>query len=321
MALALAAWQWLETQSRLTHTQQEVARRLSESDALGRASRAAAERAQEQLAAVEGKLDELETRIAESRSQQATLETLYHDLARTRDESALAEVEHGVTLAAQQLQLAGNVQVAVLGLQTADARLAGNSSPQFSVLRKVLQRDLKRLQALPQVDLVGMSVRLESVIAAIDRLPLAVNGRPRDEGRNKRAAGEAAPAMSSLAFWERLAGEFWAEVRGLVRIQRFDREEPALLAPGQAFFLRENLKLRLLNARLALLGRDEWTLRQELRQAQSWVERYFDGGDKSVQDVQASIKQLSATEIRIELPNLNESLSAIKNFKLVKERK
>ncbi|MFT3849367.1 MAG: uroporphyrinogen-III C-methyltransferase [Propionivibrio sp.] len=46
-------------------------------------------------------------------------------------------------------------------------------------------------------------------------------------------------------------------MRSLVRIQRFDREEPALLSPGQAFFLRENLKLRLLNARLALLAHDQ----------------------------------------------------------------
>jgi len=322
IALALASWQWLETRSRLARTQQEVARRLSESDTLARESRAAAKQAQEKLTIVEGKLGELEARIAESKSQQATLETLYQNLAQNHEESALAEVEQGVTLAAQQLQLAGNVQAAVLALQAADARLAGNNRPQFSALRKVLLRDLDRLQALPQVDLVGMSLRLEGAIAAIDGLPLAVSGRPRDEDRDKRTApNETAPAVSSLAFWERLAGEFWAELRGLVRIQRFDREEPALLAPGQAFFLRENLKLRLLSARLAFLARDEWALRNELRHAQSWVDRYFDGRDKSVQGVQAALKQLSATDIRIEVPNLNESLSAIKNFKPVKERK
>ena len=104
-----------------------------------------------------------------------------------------------------------------------------------------------------------------------------------------------------------------------MRIQRFDREEPALLAPGQAFFLRENLKLRLLNARLALLGHDQWTFRNELKQAQSWLDRYFDGREPSVQTAQGSLKQLSSAEINIDLPNLNESLSAIKNFKLGKE--
>ncbi len=323
LALALASWQWIETRTRLARTQQELARRLADSDTVARESRALARQAQEQLAALQGKLGELEGRFAESRSQQATLETLYRDLARNRDEWSLAEVEQSVTLAAQQLQLAGNVQGAMLALQAADARLAGNSRPQFIGLRKVLLRDLERLRALPQIDLAGMNLRLESVISAVDTLPFAVDARPRDESRARLAA--AAPAASTdvgaLAFWQQLAAQFWAELRSLVRIQRFDREEPALLAPGQAFFLRENLKLRLLNARLALLAHDQWTFRTELKQAQVWVDRYFDGREKAVQGAQVSLKQLAAAEINIELPNLNESLSAIKNFTPVKERR
>jgi uroporphyrin-3 C-methyltransferase len=174
---------------------------------------------------------------------------------------------------------------------------------------------------LPQVDLAGMSLRLESVIMAVDALPLAVDVRPRDESKARRDAEQLPAPVVSLAFWQHLALEFWSEVRSLVRIQRFDRDEPALLAPGQAFFLRENLKLRLLNARLALLARDQWIFRNELKQTRQWVERYFDEREKSVQTAQATLKQLSSAEINIELPNLNESLSAIKNFKLGKESK
>ncbi len=321
LALGLAAWQWVETRIRIADTQQELARRLSENDTVVKESRALAKQAQEQFAVVQGKLGELEGKIAESQSQQATLETLYRDLARNRDEWVLAEIEQSVTLAAQQLQLAGNVQGAVLALQSADARLADNSRPQFISLRKVLIRDLDRLRELPQIDLPGMNLRLESVIAAVDKLPLAVDGRPRDEGKAKAVVETTPASAGTLAFWQHLAAEFWGEMRGLVRIQRFDRDEPALLAPGQAFFLRENLKLRLLNARLALLAHDQWTFRNELKQAQYWVDRYFDARDSSVQTAHGAIRQLSATEISIALPNLNESLSAIKNFSLGKERK
>lgn len=321
LALALAVWQWFETRIRLAETQQEMARRLSESDAVAKESRTLSRQAQEQLAVQQGKIGELEGRIAESRSQQATLETLYQDLARNRDERALAEVEQGVTLAAQQLQLAANVHGAVLALQAADARLAGNGRPQFIGLRKVLVRDLERLRALPQVDVPGMNLRLESLISAVDTLPLAVDGRPREEGKSRQTIELPPPTMGSRIFWQQLALDFWGELRSLVRIQRFDRDEPALLAPGQVFFLRENLKLRLLNARLALLAHDQWTFRNELTQARIWVDRYFDNRDKSVQTAQSTLKQLSATEINIELPNLNESLTAIKNFKLGKDRK
>lgn len=319
LALGLAGWQWLETRTRLLDTQQQLAKRLSESDAAAQEVRAMAKQAQDQLGALQGRIGELEGRLAESKSQQEALEALFQNLARNTEESALAEIEQGVTLAAQQLQLAGNVQGAILALQAADARLAGSSRPQFISLRKVLARDLDRLRALPQLDLPGMYLRLENVVAAIDTLPLAVNGRPREE--TKVEAPAEPPSAMSASYWRLLAGEFWRDVRGLIRIQRFDRDEPALLAPGQGFFLRENLKLRLLNARLALLSRDQWTFRNELRQANTWIERYFDGREKNVQTALNSLKQLSSTEISVDLPSLNESLSAIKGFRAERERR
>lgn len=321
LALGLAGWQWVETRMRLSETQQELAKRLSESDSVAQESRTLAKQAQEQLAALQGKLGELEGRLAESKSQQEVLEGLYQNLARNSEETALAEIEQSVTLASQQLQLAGNVQGAVLALQAADARLAASNRPQFISARKVLSRDLDRLRALPQLDLPGMYLRLENVIAAIDSLPLAVDGRPREEAKIEAPADQPPATALSVGYWQLMAADFWKEVRGLVRIQRFDRDEPALLAPGQVFFLRENLKLRLLNARLALLSRDQWTFRNELRQAHAWIERYFDGREKTVQVSLNSLKQLSATEVSIELPSLNESLSAIKGFRAEKDRR
>ncbi len=321
LALGLAAWQWMETRVRLAETQQELAKRLSESDSLSRESGMLAKQVQEQLNALMSRIGELEGRLAESQSQQEVLESLYQKLVRNHEESALAEIEQSVTLASQQLQLAGNVQGAVLALQAADVRLSGNNRPQFMSLRKVLARDLDRLRALPQLDIPGMYMRLENVIAAIDTLPLAIHGRPREESSAPQEAPVPPVSVLSSDYWRFLATDFWKELRALIRIQRFDREEPALLAPGQGFFLRENLKLRLLNARLALLSRDQWTYRNELIQAQVWIQRYFDSREKIVQTHLQALKQLSATEISIELPNLNESLSAIKGVRVEKERR
>jgi uroporphyrin-3 C-methyltransferase len=321
LALGLAGWQWMETRLRLAETQQEMARRLAESDAVAGESRTLSRQAQEQLAALQGKLGELEGRLAESKSQQEVLENLYQNLARSHDESILAEIEQSVTLASQQLQLAGNVQSAVLALQAADGRLAGSNRPQFINLRKVLARDLDRLQALPQPDLPGMYLRLENVIDAIDTLPLAVTGRPREESLPEAPTEPPPPALFSPAYWRALAAGVWREMRGLVRIQRIDRVETVLLPPAQEFFLRENLKLRLLNARLALFSRDQWTYRNELHESGAWIERYFDVRERAVQTSLQTLKQLAATEITIELPNLNESLSAIKRFRAEKEQR
>lgn len=317
-AFGLAGWQWVETRIRLADTQQEVARRLAENDAAGKEERNLLKLAQEQVASLQAKVGVLEARQAEFQGQTQDLQNLYQELARSRDDATLLEIEQAVTLAAQQLQLAGNVQVAVLALQTADAKLARLDRPQFISLRKTLARDLDRLRALPFVDVPGLSMKLESAIVAVDKLPLAMEGRPRST--DKAAAEQPAPA-ASMPWWRRAGEEFWREVRGLVRIQRFDRADPMLLPPDQSFFLRENLKLRLLNARLALFARDAWTFRNELRAAQDWLARYFDGQDKAVQTTIANLRQLTAAEINIELPNLNDSLAALRGLKSSKERK
>jgi len=309
IALALAAWQWVETRLRLADTQQELSKRLAESDSLGKESRVLAKQSQEDVGRLQGKLGALDAKLTEA--QQTTLENLYQELARNRDDWLLADVEQSITLAAQQLQLAGNVQAALLALQAADSRLARAERPQFIALRKSIGRDLDRLKAIPAVDLSGMSLRLENVVASVDTLTLAADERPKtDLGKAKAAA----PA-GEIGLWQRFGLDLWTEIKGLVRIQRFDRPEPALLAPEQSFFLRENLKLRLLNARLALLAHDQWTFRNELKLSQSWLERYFDPREKAVQAALVALRQLAATEIVIDLPNLNESLTALRNLK------
>lgn len=308
-ALAVAGWAILDLRDQIGETRQEVARRLADADALGSEGRGALKQVQDQMAALQAKQGALDARLAEFQGQAASLQGLYQELARSRDDASLLEVEQAVTLAAQNLQLTGNVAAAVLALQTADARLARLDRPQFVPLRKAVGRDLDRLRSLPFVDVAGMSLKLENLLTAVDRLPLAMNARPPVAGKAE------APVTEGAASWERVVGGLWAEIKGLVRIQRFDREEPVLLAPGQSFFLRENLKLRLLNARLALLSRDQTTFRSELKAAQEGLTRHFEATDKAVQGAVTTLRQLAGADLVIELPNLNESLAALRGLK------
>ena len=317
IALALAAWQWMETRLRLAETQQELAKRLAESDSLGKESRVLAKQSQEEVSKLQAKLGAIDAKLAEAQGQQQALENLYQELARNRDDWLLADVEQSMTLAAQQLQLASNVPAALLALQAAENRLSRAERPQFIALRKALSRDLDRLKALPFVDLPGMSLRLENVVSAVDNLTLAADERPKAATSQSKTV----PPTAEVSLWQRFGLDLWSEIKGLIRIQRFDRPEPALLAPEQAFFLRENLKLRLLNARLALLAHDQWTFGNELKQAQLWLERYFDPHEKAVQSAQVALRQLAATEIVIDLPNLNESLNALRHLKAQGPRK
>lgn len=304
-ALLLAGGQWLATRQQLADSQQEVSRKLAEASAGSQEERGAQKQLRGQVEDLQARLGAFEAKLNEFQGQSTALQSLYQDISRSREDATLLEVEQAVTLAAQQLQLAGNVPVAQLALQTADARLARLERPQYLPLRKAVAADLARLNALPFVDVPGVSLRLEQVVLSADKLPLASRGRPAAKAEKPAPAAEA-------AWWRRIGSEVWQELKGLVRIQRFDREEPALLAPGQDFFLRENLKLRLLNARLALLSRDQATFRSELKVAQDWLARHFDADDKGVQASLAVLGQMTGAALSGELPNLSDSQAALR---------
>lgn len=320
-ALLLLGWQWLETRGRLADVQEELTRRLADSDAVARESRALARQNQEAVLALQAKVGLLEARLAEAQGQQLALEAMYQELSKSRDERLLAEIEQAVAIAAQQLQLAGNVQAALIALEGADARLARAGEARFLSLRKLIGRDIERLKALPAADVPGIAMKLETVLAAIDTLPLAYEQRPKVS-----SIPAAKPSQSPLdaSFWQSLAADLWAEMKPLVRIERTDaagHADPALLSPSQSFFLRENIKLRLVNARLALLSRDGRSFREDVRQAKNWLERHFDTRAGAVQAASATLKGLAAVDLAVEPPTLNETLGALRNTKVAQERR
>ncbi len=302
----LLAWQWHDSREQLHALRQEMARQIAD---LGAATRSEAQSDQRLLARADElaeRLQAVEQQLAESRDQEAALQALFENVAKGREEADLLEVEQAVTLAAQQIQLAGNVPVALLALRAADAQLARLDKARYLPLRKALAGDIARLNELPLVDLPGISLRLEQLVNGVDKHPFAVHGRPQESSENAPA-----PELADTPWWRLVLTDLWHEVRGLVRVQRFDREEPALLAPGQGFFLRENLKLRLLSARLALFARDQWTFRNELTVARSWLARYFSPEDRAVQAALEELKALVAAEIVVDLPELRASQQAL----------
>ena len=321
LALAFAAALWWDTRSRIGATQEELALRLREIEAESRNARTAAREAQDAMRQMQVKVAALEARLAESQSQQLALESLYQQLSRSRDEWQLAEIEQVLAIAQQQLQLAGNVRAALLALQLAEGRLARADRPQFLTVRRALSRDIERLRSVPGVDLPGMSVRLDALVAGVDSLPLAFDERLERDAPAKQPAKNGAKAGPEAGLWSRFGSELWSELRQLVIVRKVEVEEPPLLPPSQAYFVRENLKLRLLNARVDLLVRDEAGYREDLRVAQRWIQRYFDARAKSVQGAMAQLKQLSGASLSFEPPSIAESLEAVRGFQAQRERR
>jgi uroporphyrin-3 C-methyltransferase len=315
LAAALAALFWIDVRQRIGSTQEEVARRLRDIESDAREARALARQSQDSARDAQARIGQLEARLVESQSQQLALEALYQELSRNRDEWQLAEIEQVLAIASQQLQLAGNVRAALLALQLAEARLARTDRPQFLPIRRALARDIERLKALPAIDFPAMSARIDTLVAAVDALPLAFDERAERLVTAKEAAGAA-----ERGFWARLGAEIWGELKQLVVVRHMSSPEPPLLAPQQAWFLRENLRLRLLNARMSLLARDEAGYREDLRASQAWLRRFFDVRSKQTADALAQLKQLSSASISFEMPTISESLDAVRGFKSRRER-
>jgi uroporphyrin-3 C-methyltransferase len=307
---AVFVWQWLDAHSQLNQTQEQVARRLSEVEAANKANQLLLAQNQEQVRELGGKLSVLETRYAETQNQRAALETLYQEMSSSRDQTALAEVEQMLLIAGQQLQLSGNVKAAMIAMQQAESRL---QRPAFANLRKRIDQDIDKLRALPSIDVPAINLRLDGVIVAVDKLALAQETRIQPQ----TAVAGADPDEGALKrFWR----ELWQETKHLVLIENTERQEMPLLSPTQAYFLRENLKLRLLSARMALLTRDEVSFRRDLKTSQEWLKHYFD--TKSAESAQAlgTLQKLAASNIVIDMPDISGSLEAVRNYRISRER-
>jgi uroporphyrin-3 C-methyltransferase/uroporphyrinogen III methyltransferase/synthase len=328
LAVLLAAQTW-SSHSRINTLRQEMARSLQKGNETNAQTASLARDIAEQSKALQLKVGVLESRQLENQSQQMALEQLYQDLSKSRDEWALSEVEQVLSTASQQLQLAGNVQGALIALQNADRSLSRSDKPQFIIVRRAIASDLEKLKATPSVDLAGVALRLDSVIAQVDKLPLLSGEKPLlpatpvREQRGTQAASATSGASNAplgigarmLATWRNWSEEMWDDVRQLIRVRSVDTPEALMLSPDQNYFVRENLKLRLLNARLALLSRDETTFAGDLNAAQETLGKYFDTRARSTQQAQAALRQVQANNLAIEMPTLADSLNAVRNYK------
>ncbi|MFA5370763.1 MAG: uroporphyrinogen-III C-methyltransferase [Sideroxydans sp.] len=307
-------WQWLDAHYRLNQLQELVAQRLSAVDGANKANQTLIAQNQEVTRELGGKLSVLENRFAETQAQRAALEALYHGLSGSREQAMLADVEQVLLIAEQQLQLSGNVKAALIALQNAASRLRRSQQSDAADLRRRIERDIERLRALPEVDVRALDRQLDQLIAATEKLPLAQEVRPVPI---KEEMPQGAAVQNA---WQRFWHELWQGARQLIRIGRTDQAEMPLLSPTQSFFVRENLKLVLLSARLSLLSHDETGFRRELNTVQGWIGRYFDSAANETRFAQQILRKLAVANLAVELPDISATLAAVRNYRAAQER-
>ena len=316
----------LLSQQRIRTLEQELVRRQQDSQGQAIEARAMAKQAQETAHASEAKLALLEARVAENALQRTQLEELIQQLSRSRDENVLADVDSSIRVAVQQSAITGSAEPLTAALRQAEDRLARMNQPRLERVRRALARDIDRVRAVAVADIASLTIKLDEAVRMVDDLPLLSQperklspaAAARTAPASAASAAAAAAAAAAGGWWPRLqqAGAFtldriWVEVRSLVRVTRIDQPEAMLVSPEQAWFLRENLKLRLLNARLALLSRQFDTAQGDLRESQTALERYFDRGARRVVVATDLVRQAGTQARQMALPRPDETLAAI----------
>jgi uroporphyrin-3 C-methyltransferase len=322
MGLVSLSLVW-STQQRVKTLEQELVRRQQASQEQSTEARLLARQAHDAAADATAKLALLDARVAESAMQRSQVEELIQSLSRSRDENVLADVEAALRVAQQQSAITGSAEPLVAVLRQADERLARYNQPRLERVRRAVARDLDRVRAVSVADVPSLSIKLDEAVRLVDELPMLVNPDRRPAATAAREAKpapakDAASAASVPAWlawvdqaWQDAARETWAEIRSLVRVTRIDQPEAMLVAPEQAYFLRENLKLRLLNARLALLSRQFEQAQGDLAQAQSALDRYFDRSSRRVNSAAELLRQVSGQARQVSLPRPDETLAAL----------
>jgi uroporphyrin-III C-methyltransferase len=310
VALAALVWAVLIGQ-KLSVVQEQLARQVAQAAAQSIEAKTIAREAVELARESAAKLTVSESRLNEVALQRSQLEALMVSLSRTRDENLVVDIEAALRLAQQQAQLTGSVEPLLAALKSAEQRVGRAAQPRLAALQRAITRDAARIKATALSDTPALLVKLDELVRLADELVLAnaVGKLAASAAANDGLA--AAGKANASTWWQGGLQTLLDEARGLLRVSRIEQADSALLSPEQSFFVRENFKLKLLNARLGLLARQLDSSRADLKAASISLGKYFDQTSRKTQSAQTLLQQVQGEMRTLELPRLDETLAAL----------
>ena len=303
LALVGSALLW----EKLSRIQSQLARQSADAGQQSLEAKAWAKQAQDTVKDNAARLGLLESRLGEVALQRGQLDELMQSLSRSRDENLVVDIEAALRMAQQQSQLTGSMEPMLAALKSAQQRVQRVGQPRLVSVQRALEKDLEQVKSAQVTDVPGVLIQLDELVALVDELPLA--------NQTVSAAALQAPPVAAVPstpnWWQTVVARVGQEVRGLLRVSRIDAPEAALLSPEQSFFLRENLKLKLLNARMGLLARQSESLQADLNASAALLRKYFDVNARKTQQALQLIAQSQAQLRKGEMPRLSNTLSAL----------
>ncbi len=298
--------------AKLSGIQEQLARQSADTGSQAVEARVTSKQAEELARETAARLAVTDAKLSEVSLQRSQLEELMQSLSRSRDENLVVDIESAIRLAQQQAQLTGSVQPLLAALNSAEQRLTKVAQPRLAPVLRALTRDIERIKATSVADTPALLLKLDELVHAVDGLPLlnAVGPRPQPAPVQPVPTTSWAKAIS-MSWWEKVWADIWDDAQRLIRVSRIDKPEASMLAPEQSYFVRENLKLRLLNARLGLLARQFDAVQSDMKQATDDLSRYFDLQTRQGQLTLALAREVLVQAKHIEIPRVDDTLAAL----------
>lgn len=342
IALVLAGGAWFQ-QKRFENMGREVATQLQALTTQTENIRKEASQALGLAQSQANRIAQLEQSQLESKSQYVALEQLWAGANKGIEDAMLAnDVDRLLTTASQQLKLAGNVNNAIVTLEAAQSLMIRADRARFAAVQRTLSLDLDRLRAVPLIDVARLSTRLEALSALVARAPLMLPDAAAPKVVSERSSSKqpteistqstsaASESHSSVpdtkAWWEitmdrtvswskSFASIVAREFADVVSIQRVSDANALLMTPQQGALLRANLRTRVLTAQMALLMHQSPVWKTELSQVeQSLIARYDPKSPETLAALRL-VRELSAIQIAVSLPDINDSLAALETVR------
>lgn len=219
-----------------------------------------------------------------------------------------SEADFLLNNALRKLVLDNDVDTAVSLLKLADETLAKVNNSQSAAIRSAINQDLKQLLSVTGVDQNAVMQKLSQLANTVDELPVLDVNFGDDQNATKLS--------DSLSDWaenaEKSATSFLNHFIRISPKHGADRKE--LLAPNQDIYLRENIRLRLQLAIMAVPRQQNELYKQSLEAVASWIRSYFDTNAEVTQSFLKSVDELSELSIYVDVPSQLQSLSMLDKY-------
>ena len=239
------------------------------------------------------------------------IETLRAKDTHLRKDWLIDEAEYLLQLANYRLLFDRDIKTAIVALNTADTRLRDTGDPGVVPVRKVIAESVQALKDVPQADLAGMSLALSAIDKDVDKLPLNTPD-PQSKAQTQQ---ESMTETRKVKTWSDLPVAVWHDLKGLIVIRNHEKPVEPLIAPDQRFFLTENLRLQIEQARLAMLSGQAEIYKERINTAIQWIKKYFDNESVQTQAALTTLQQLQNSAIAPPLPDISKPYRLLEEYR------